>query len=76
MWVIVVWRNEDLGTGIAHRLEDAGSVVGAIERCQESDTFFDTTYGDIMNPNINLPGPNGFPILRNTRVCGGSWLRV
>ena len=73
MWVIVVWRNEDLGTGIAHRLEDAGSVVRAIERCRESGTFLDIVCSDIMIPSFNLPAPDGFPILRNIRVCGDSW---
>ena len=70
MRITVVEDNESLARGIAYRLEDAGHAVDMIGHGDDADAFLRNDCGDILILDVNLPGIDGFCVLRNLRMRG------
>ena len=70
MRITIVEDNKALANGIAHQLRDKGHAVNLLYDGQSALDFLRQEDSDIMILDINLPGIDGFNILKNLRKSG------
>ena len=70
MRITIVEDNKALANGIAHQLRDKGHAVNLLYDGQSALDFLQQEDSDIMILDINLPGIDGFNILKNLRKSG------
>jgi len=70
MRIVVVEDNRNVAKGIAYVLRDAGHAVDLIHDGDEADMFLRDDGADILILDIDLPGRDGFSVLRGLRQRG------
>jgi two-component system OmpR family response regulator len=70
MRIVIVEDNRNVAKGIAYVLRDAGHAVDLIHDGDEADMFLRDDGADIIILDIDLPGRDGFSVLRGLRQRG------
>jgi len=70
MRILLVEDNEGLARGLANSLRDHGYAVDVLDDGEAADTFLSTQGADLAVIDVNLPGLNGFELLRRMRQRG------
>lgn len=70
MRIVIVEDNRNVAKGIAYVLRDAGHAVDLIHDGDEADMFLRDDGADVIILDIDLPGRDGFSVLRGLRQRG------
>jgi two-component system OmpR family response regulator len=70
MRIVLVEDNERLAKGIENALRDQGHAVDWISHGAEANRYLETEGADLVIVDVNLPGLNGFEIVRLLRKRG------
>ena len=68
MQILIVEDNTGLAAGIQNALRDAGYAVNHLVSGQDADDYLRQQGADLAIVDVNLPGMNGFEIVRNMRM--------
>lgn len=72
MRIVLIEDNEMLAGGVEKALSDLGHSVDWLQDGPSGDDFLSTSGADLAIVDINLPGMNGFEIVRTMRRRGDS----
>lgn len=72
MRIVLIEDNEMLAGGIEKALRDLGHGVDWLADGPSGDTFLSTSEADLAVIDINLPGMNGFDLVRGLRKRGSA----
>ncbi|MFT7057641.1 MAG: two-component system OmpR family response regulator [Pseudorhodobacter sp.] len=67
MRIVLVEDNESLARGVKNALQDQGHAVDWLSDGLQAELFLTTEGADIAIIDVNLPGMNGFDIVRSIR---------
>ncbi len=68
--IVVIEDNQSMAKGIAYVLRDEGHAVDLLHDGQQAEQFLRSDVSDVIILDINLPGLNGFEILKSLRARG------
>ncbi|WP_417684866.1 response regulator transcription factor [Roseibium sp.] len=70
MRIVIIEDNKTLARGLSHRLKDAGHAVEMLHDGEDANTFLLEEDADLVILDINLPGQDGFEVLKKMRARG------